>query len=291
MDDPAPPFLIHKLYECLWDDKYTCLVNDKCLFHCFCRYHEIPVPELYGVLRKGELIAEERNFDALMSKNNFEKVVLKPIRGVQGKGIHFITREAATFLSGSTPASNKHPLPRDLKKQDFIIQERIRQHPELNRINPSSVNTVRIVTILARSGQVEFLSAILRTSSSHSAIDNFNSGGIVIGVDLPTGKLKRQGFFKPQYGTTVTSHPLTKVEFHNFQIPCWKEILEIATKAQETFHYLKSIGWDLAVCPDGPVVIEGNVEWGTAGLQAANAGLLNARNRSLFAQYGLFFHE
>jgi len=61
--------------------------------------------------------------------------------------------------------------------------------------------------------------------------------------------------------------------------------------AQKIFFELKAIGWDLAVSPQGPVIIEGNIEWGTTGIQATNGGLLTARNRLLFAQYGLTFHE
>jgi hypothetical protein len=37
-------------------------------------------------------------------------------------------------------------------------------------------------------------------------------------------------------------------------------------------------------------MIEGNIEWGTTGIQAASGGLLTPRNRSLFAEYGLTFH-
>jgi len=86
-------------------------------------------------------------------------------------------------------------------------------------------------------------------------------------------------------------HPLTGVVFEGFEVPYWKEVKETAAQAQKVFSELKAIGWDLAVCPAGPVVIEGNIEWGTTGIQATNGGLLTPRNRSLFARYGLTFYE
>ena len=95
----------------------------------------------------------------------------------------------------------------------------------------------------------------------------------------------------PQYGNTFKKHPLTETEFYNFKIPYWGEVKEIAYKAQKAFYNLKSIGWDFAITEDGPVLIEGNIEWGTAGIQAANSGLLTQKNRALFAQYGLHFRE
>lgn len=289
MDEPVSPVLKHKLYACLWDDNYSSLVNDKYVFHCFCRYHNILGPELYGVYRNGVFIGEERNLAELMSRKKLEKVILKPVRGIQGKGIYIVSHNTISKLEKNNEMKALQSLSRDLKEKHYIVQEVIKQHSELNKINPHSVNTIRIITFLTRENKVEFLAAMLRTSSSHSPIDNFHSGGIVIGIDMQTGRLKQPGFFDPQYGTTVTKHPVTNTQFYNFQIPHWEEVKEMATNAQKCFNYLKSIGWDFAITPNGPVIIEGNIEWGTAGIQAANGGLLTPRNRALFLQYGLSF--
>lgn len=290
MDDPDSPFLKHKLYSCLWDDNYSCLVNDKYLFHCVCKYHRLPVPELYGVYLNGILMGNEKTLSQLIAKKNSGKVICKPIKGVQGKGIHFISRGAINLLAKNTTLERHKSLLDDLKKQDYIVQEFIKQHPDLNKINPHSVNTVRIITFLTADGGVEFLAAMLRTSSNNSYVDNFTSGGIVIGIDLQTGRLYDRGFLKPQFGTTLTKHPLTNINFHSFQIPFWDELKNTAIKAQKIFHQLKSIGWDFAITEDGPVLIEGNIEWGTAGIQAANGGLMTQKNIALFSQHGLSFH-
>ncbi len=190
------------------------------------------------------------------------------------------------------------------------------------KINPHSINSVRIITFLCTDGSVEFLGAMLRTSSSKLAIDNFSMGGIVIGIDMSTGKLKKEGFInffcfkkciqmiqsseyqtvkknlesmrkrnlvKP--GRILERHPITKTKFYNFQIPYWDDIKEMTVKAQKIFDHSKSIGWDIAISSEGPIIIEGNLSWGTAGMQAANGGLLNKKNRNLFAQYGISFYE
>ena len=287
MDKPIAPILRHKLYNSIWDDDYSCLVNDKYVFHCFCQYHNLPVPELYGVWRDGFHGGSERNLMDLISRRNVERAILKPLRGMQGKGIHFISREkAATLLGNSSPELHRS-LPEEMTKQGFILQEFVKQHPELDRVNPHSVNTIRIVTFLTRDEEVAFLSAILRTSSSHSPIDNFSSGGIVVGIDLETGRLKKLGFQSPAFGRTSAEHPLTRLSFHNFRIPFWEELKRTAVRAQRIFHHQKSIGWDFGISGDGPLLIEGNIEWGTAGIQAANGGILTQKNRKLFLQYGL----
>jgi hypothetical protein len=288
MDEPiASSILKHKLYSCLWDDNYGTLVNDKYVFHCFGRYHNIPVPELYGVYRNGVYFGREQNLTDLILRKNLEKVVLKPLRGIQGKGIYILSRDTISKLESNNKMKALQNLSKDLKEKNYIIQEVIKQHPELNKINPHSVNTIRIITFLTRENKVEFLAAMLRTSSGRTPIDNFKSGGIVIGIDIKTGRLKQHGFLKPQYGTTATKHPFTQTEFHHFQIPYWDELKKLTYRAQRIFYHLKSIGCDCAITNDGPVIIEGNVEYGTAGIQAANGGLLNQKNKLLFSQYGL----
>jgi len=156
-------------------------------------------------------------------------------------------------------------------------------------VNPYSVNSIRVISILRPDGRVELLRSMLRMSSDRSPVDNFSTGGIVVGIDLDTGKLNREGFSKPPYGTLVKKHPVTGTVFEGFQIPYWEEIKDITGKAQKVFHHMASIGWDVAIGTKGPVIIEGNQAWGTSGIQAATGGLLTPRNRELFAEHGLAF--
>lgn len=290
LDEPSAPLLSHKLFECLWPKSYIHLVHDKYIFHCLCSYHKLPVPRLYGIYQDGTLNGMESSLQHFMLKNRIEKMVLKPVLGLMGEEIHFISLENADSFEKKTESKFDPAISESSEENQYIVQEIITQHPELDRINPHSVNSIRIITFLCRDGTVELLAAMLRTSPSTHPIDNYALGGIVVGINIETGKLKKEGFLKPSYGTFVTKHPVTHIEFQDFQLPCWAEIKQIAVKAQKVFHNLKSIGWDFALTPEGPVIIEGNQQWGTAGIQAANGGLLTPRNRSHFAQYGLRFY-
>lgn len=42
------------------------------------------------------------------------------------------------------------------------------------------------------------------------------------------------------------------------QIPNWKAVLDVITRAQELIPGVRLIGWDVAITPDGAVLIEGN---------------------------------
>lgn len=57
-------------------------------------------------------------------------------------------------------------------------------------------------------------------------------------------------------GTASTLKHLT-----GHKIIHWDEVVDIAQKAHSCFSDLFSIGWDLAVTPDGVRLIEGNINW------------------------------
>lgn len=288
MDEPVAPLLKARLYDALWNDSYSSLVNDKYVFHCLCRFHGLPVPDAYGIYMQGSLKADGSSLMQVMEREGRDRVILKPLRGLQGKGIYFAVREGdrirvePVFPPAGAGTSNG-------PEGEFIVQEVITQHPALDLINPCCLNSVRVITLLTRDNDVKILASMLRTSSGKVPIDNFSAGGVVVKVDRETGRLKAPGFMKGRAVSRVMDHPLTGTPFDGFPVPFWNEAKEAVAKAQRTFRELKAIGWDLAVTPDGPVIIEGNIEWGTAGIQATNGGLLTAENRALFAQYGLTF--
>jgi hypothetical protein len=171
------------------------------------------------------------------------------------------------------------------------VEEVLEQHEEMNRINPHVLNSIRIVTILCLDGSAEILAAMLKSNPTNGVQDNFSRGGIVVGIDLDTGKLKKWGVMRYPQGRMLTEHPLTRTEFLDFQIPHWDEVKDLAKRAQGVFDQVKSVGWDIAVTPRGPVIIEGNQDWGTNGIKAANGGLLTEKNKALFAQYGIAFYK
>lgn len=290
MDEPDAPFLRRRLYSTLWEDTYGMLVNDKYIFHCYCRSHRLPTPFLYGVLCDGRLFPGCSDHTGSFDRRRCDaSLVVKPARGTQGAGIHFLPADELAPLSETNEGTASVALAEALTRGEFVVEAFIRQHPEMQRMNPHSVSTIRVITLLTRHQEVVPLAGILRTSASKRGTDNFSTGGIVIGIDLTTGKLNRTGFVKPGYGTTLTEHPLTHVRFQDFHIPHWPEVLQLLDRAQKSFRQLLCIGWDIAVSESGPLLIEGNIEWGTAGIQAATGGLLTKKNRALFAQHGLRF--
>lgn len=286
LGDTTEPIYCKKLRNSLWS--HSILVHDKNLFKCLCLCHDLPIPRHYGILKDYKIDGNEIELYEFMQEKELEQVIVKPVYGGGGRGIHLITIDSP-ITSKQLEELDAHA--RKFMSEGYLIEEVLKQHPDLDQINPYTLNSIRIVTILCHDKSVEFLSAILKTNSTNAPMDNFSQGGIVIGIDLDTGRLKENGLMQYPQGRIFKQHPLTKTEFRNFQIPYWHKLKEIAVKAQEVFHYVKSVGWDIAITPEGPVIIEGNQDWGTNGIQAANGGLLTQRNKALFASYGITFYK
>ena len=67
-----------------------------------------------------------------------------------------------------------------------IIEEVIRQHPEISAIYPHSVNTYRIVTVL-RDGTAHVAYSFIRIGNGGQFVDNINAGGMAAPIDPETG--------------------------------------------------------------------------------------------------------
>lgn len=137
-----------------------------------------------------------------------------------------------------------------------LVEEGIQQHPELNRLNPASVNTLRITTLMAN-GQARFLYGLIRVGSGESHVDNISSGGMYTLIG-PQGLLEFPAFCD-KTGQYYQRHPVTQTPFPGFRIPFYQEAVELCLQAAAREPGLGYIGWDVAITPTGPVLVEGNL--------------------------------
>lgn len=137
----------------------------------------------------------------------------------------------------------------------YLAEEAIVQHHELDRLCPACVNTIRITTILS-GGSAHFAYAFFRIGSGKSATDNISSGGMYTAVS-EDGYLSAEAF-SDKTGLYYTAHPETGVRFDGFQIPFYREAVQLCEKAALEEPHMRYVGWDVAITEQGPVLIEGN---------------------------------
>ncbi|NLY37550.1 MAG: hypothetical protein GX046_10030 [Tissierellia bacterium] len=143
-----------------------------------------------------------------------------------------------------------------------LIEEFIQQHPDVNKLYPKSVNSLRVTTILDKDNEVHFLPTILRMGGENMEIDNVSSGGVYVQVDQ-TGRISSHGFkedgkFDLDGGHIVESHPSTGTRFLGYQLPHTDKAFALAKELAVKVPEYRYIGWDIALTESGVDLIELN---------------------------------
>lgn len=139
----------------------------------------------------------------------------------------------------------------------FVIQEILVQSDFMARFNPSSVNTIRINTILHK-GRAKPLAALCRIGSKGSNVDNWCSGGSLLGVDINTGKCLSEAMTNDHKRITKLPSGVNLAE-ENLVIPNFEKLKEMVCLAHYRVPYIKMISWDMALDHNNePTFIECN---------------------------------
>ena len=188
-----------------------------------------------------------------------EEIVVKKAMGSEGgKGVYFI--------KGNELGSIEPKI-----KDDIIIQRPLRQHAALAAINATSVNTIRIISLLSEEGAKAY-SAILRIGINGARVDNASSGGITCGITAD-GKLKHYAY--KANGDRFEQHPDSGLAFEGYEIPGFHRCLEAVPKLHVQVPRFHLVSWDFAVAENGdPVLVEANLNYGQLDFHQLNNGPL-----------------
>lgn len=180
-----------------------------------------------------------------------DRVFAKPDVGESGKGIERLAK--ADFAS-------VEDMYRYIKSKGFgVIGEMIVQHEAMSRLYPNAVNTLRVVTLLTGSPEhweARCIYAVVKIGAGGKYVDNLENGGMFCPVDYETGEITGVGHTAAL--TTLTHHPETGVKLMGYRIPYVKEAIELCKKAALEEPGMRFVGWDCAITPKGPAIIEGN---------------------------------
>lgn len=202
----------------------------------------------------GKEITEEEALSILLSYG--KDMIAKP--SVETFGGHGVKRIPAGVSSQELKSLFREYF------QNFTFQELIEQHPVLAAFNPTSVNTVRVVTYRNTSKQRKILYSCMRFGGAGSVIDNVCSGGGYTGIDIETGHLKD----RKRYSYYQMDPPMLPDSAPD-EIPCWDKICQAALFLHGKLPHFDIVGWDFSVAPDGGItVVEYNLRPGV-GLQQA----------------------
>lgn len=202
------------------------------------------------------------------------KYACKLARGTMGADIFLFERTSDGFTMGGERVTARQITQKTAPWKRYVIQDFVYQHPEFAQIAPSSLNTIRVETVRwGRKTNIHY--ALARFSAREGAnVDNATQGGTFVGIDIERGVLKEYGeYFKFENGAHERFHPISGIEYKDFPIPYWNEVVELVEKLHPLFYGMVSVGWDIAITENGPIVLEGNTSPCSKMAQMANGGL------------------
>jgi hypothetical protein len=160
----------------------------------------------------------------------------------------------------------------------FLVQERLENHPDLAALELPSLATLRVLTY-GTGDDIRVARAALKLPVGRLGVDNYHAGGLAAPVDLESGRI---GAGSASSGIQwFSAHPETGRRFEGLVVPEWNDVLTQARAAARSMPDFRSIGWDVAITPNGARIVEGNSIWGTHVVQRPHqAGMWEGDFRS-----------
>lgn len=250
---------------------YDAILTDKYMFNVVMKslVGESYLPKQYGMLMNGEFVSNNTASNPLEYLEPGMSYMIKPLNAACGRGIEKVTCTEEGKLQIGSEVMSPSVVCQLFGTGIYVIEAYLTQNEQMSKLNPSSVNTMRIVTVRKdcdgfNADDVEILGIYLRSAAEAGVVvDNGESGGIAAGVDsngvLCTDWLRYSSSFA---GYPEKFHPVSSIQAKGFSIPMFDEAIKLVKEVHRKFFGIKSIGWDVAICQNGPVLIEGNVDWG-----------------------------
>lgn len=171
-----------------------------------------------------------------------KNILVKPIDECCGKGVEIFKTNKKNI---------KEIFDNLIETKRNLVEEIAIQCEEISKLHPSSINTIRIVTLKG-----EIVAAYLRIGNHNNVVDNFNHGGLAAPINIETGIIDYLAIDKD--GNIYEKHPITNEPILWFKIPKWPRIKRFVALASKEVPEIGYIGWDVCLGIKDPFLIEAN---------------------------------
>jgi hypothetical protein len=233
-------------------------LGHKLAFAEACARFGVPTPAILAFARRGGFylgIAHRETF----SGGIFVKPELG--RGARGARAHRRT-ETGLYHLGTRRAVKLDRLIAAIMRRSFIrpllVQPLLENHPDIRDLAGTALISFRVFTCIDPNGIPRVTHAMLR---SLSKLEPDWPGGeeFAAPVDLATGRLGLMcGDSNLAPNAWLRHHPVTGAAVADRIVLQWPAIRDLAVAVHQVFRDRMIVGWDIALTPDGPVVLEGN---------------------------------
>jgi hypothetical protein len=257
------------LEEILVDDYSRFLSLDKITMYSLLKACGFPIPELravYGTIRPAGIahIESSAALQTFLRAPGSLPVYMKPSLGSYGRGNALIRRlDGDSLVLGSgnaVPVKAFCESLHDAHGLGWILQEPLTPHPRIAELCGERISGVRVHTFLTRDGP-RATRAIWKINVGTEDSDNFRhgaSGNMLGALDLDTGRVTRVVSGKGPAQVVNPLHPVSGMKLEGFQVPRWSDVKSLVCEAHKAFPGYVCPGWDVAICEDGPKILEVN---------------------------------
>lgn len=227
------------------NNSYIRTMNNREYYHLF--DNKVEFNKLFKkYLNRDYLDLEDSTYDEFVEFTNKHKLFMaKPTNMQCGKGIEKIEIKKQNL---------KRLYNKLLENKQYLLEEFVCQSDEMNKLFPTSVNTLRIVSAY-KEGKTTILFRAIRIGNGKNVVDNFNHGGMYSVIN-EKGIITKPAIDKE--GNIYEVHPVTKTNIVGFEIPYFKEAIKMVKDASKVVKEVGLVGFDIAITNNGPVMIEGN---------------------------------
>ncbi len=266
-------------YRIMFIDKFLCTMYGKGM--------GIPSPFTYGIVDPAEDF--RARIRAWFQSSSSPALIIKPLYGRGGLGIVIARKDGDDITIQAAKSS--------VRLDDFVLEDRsvvqdlLRQDERMSAFSPFSVNTLRIITMMTKRGEVILVNGSMRSGVGESFVDNWSAGGVSVGVDCERGVLKRYAYDRKW--NRFAAHPTSGTVFEDYPIPEWERVRAAAISIQKAFSFYRMLGLDLAVGHGGePLLIEINGAPDLAALEQKAGPLLRSQPvLRAFGEYDLLVNR
>jgi hypothetical protein len=237
---------LHKLRPRIYGTRIN--LGHKLEFAEACLDFGLPAPEILACARRGKVIVAD---DAALNQDLFMKAE-------HGRGAFGARGFTADANGRADIARRLKAIARASWLWPQIVQPMLKNHPALADLAGASLLTIRIFTCMDQSGRPAVTHAMLRSIGKLEP-DWPTSEEFAAPIDLATGRLGRMcgdTHFGPDDRTE--HHPITGAPVAGRIVPLWPAIHALSRTAHRAFTDRLLVGWDIALTPQGPILIEGN---------------------------------
>lgn len=141
-------------------------------------------------------------------------------------------------------------------EDNFTMQVVLKQHPDMERLHPQSLNTIRVQSFFFKD-KVYILSAQLRIGGGDSRVDNVSAGGFACNLDMSGQCSSKAVNRKSEWIETLPNG----IALKDVKVPSVDKLFQAIKMKHSKLPYFGLVGWDFAIDDVGdPVFIEINIQ-------------------------------